>query len=113
VERIIDFILQFLDNLPIIRGFVGALLVFFVPGFAWTLVFFHGRHLTIPERLILSIALSIATVTLSIIVANMLLGVKVTGINSIVIILIITVIPISWYYLKRIPNKLRSHLDKE
>ena len=102
---IIDFVLQFLDNLPVIRGFVGALLVFFVPGFAWTLVLFSGKHLTILERVILSIALSIAIVTLTILAANMLLGVKVTGVNSIVIILIITVIPVSWYYIKRYTSR--------
>jgi len=105
--------LQFLDNLPVIRGFAGALLVFFVPGFAWTLVFFNSPQLTALERIGISIALSIATVTLSILAANILFGVRVTGMNSVLIILVITVIPLAWYYLKRTKNASSNNSDEE
>ncbi len=85
-----------------VRGILGFILVFFIPGFAWTLVFF--KQVNILERIVLSFGLSIAVVTLSILVLNKLIGIRITGLNSVLIILVITVVPIVVYYL----NRLRS-----
>jgi len=84
------------------REFFGFILVFFIPGFAWTLVFF--KQVNVLERIALSFGLSIAMVTLSILVLNKLIGIRITGLNSVLIILVITVVPIVVYYL----NRLRS-----
>ncbi|MFC2002692.1 DUF1616 domain-containing protein [Chloroflexota bacterium] len=108
IERMLDFSLPFLDSVPVIRGIVGFALVFFLPGFAWTLIFFGGRQINMLERLVLSIGLSIATVTLSILAANVLFGVSITGTNSVLVILVITAIPTAWYYLKRIIGRRRG-----
>jgi len=81
--------------LAIPRAILAVILVFFVPGFAWTLVLF--RKLDIPERLALSIGLSIALVTLSILVANVVFKIPISGLSALVIILLITVIPLIWY----------------
>lgn len=78
-----------------IRAIIAFVLVFLVPGFAWTLVFF--RRINVLERLALSFGLSIAMVTLSIIAANKLMGVRISGLNSVIIILVITVIPLLIY----------------
>ena len=75
------------------------MLVGFLPGFAWTLVFFQKLHVL--ERFVLSIGLSIAIVTLSILVLHNILGIAVSGINSLIIIIIITIIPFALYYLRR------------
>ena len=83
----------------IIRAILGFILVFFVPGFAWTLVFF--KKLKIIERIALSFGLSIAAVTLSIIVLNVLFDVTITGTNGLVTIIVITVIPLGIYYARR------------
>ena len=86
-----------------VRGILGFILVFFIPGFAWTLVFF--KRVNILERIALSFGLSIAVVTLSILVLNKLIGIRITGLNSVLIILVITVVPIVIYYLNRLRRR--------
>ena len=95
-------VLSFVESLPVIRGILGFILVFFIPGFAWTLVFF--KQVTILERIALSFGLSIAVVTLSILALNTLIGISINGLNSVLIITVITVVPIAVYYL----NQLRT-----
>ncbi len=95
-------VFSFVESLSVIRGILGFTLVFFIPGFAWTLVFF--KQVNVLERIALSFGLSIAVVTLSILILNNLIGIRITGLNSVLIILVITVVPIVVYYL----NRLRS-----
>lgn len=90
--------------MPGIRAILGFILVFFLPGFAWTLVFF--RQINPIERVALSLGLSIAIVTLSILSLNKLVGVRITGFNSVLIIMMVTIIPLAYYYLKRL---IRTH----
>jgi len=99
IRQIFEFALPFLERLPAIRAILGFTLVFFLPGFAWTLVFF--KQVNIIERIALSFGLSIAVVTLSILSLNVLIGVRITGLNSLLIIIIVTIIPVVVYYLKR------------
>ena len=99
IRQIFEFVFPFLEKLPAIRAILGFILVFFLPGFAWTLVFF--KNINVIERIALSFGLSIAAVTLSILVLNALIGVRITGLNSLLIIIIITIIPVAFYYLKR------------
>ncbi|MFQ6122504.1 MAG: DUF1616 domain-containing protein [Dehalococcoidales bacterium] len=99
IKQIFEFALPFLDRLPAIRAILGFILVFFLPGFAWTLVFF--KQVNILERVALSFGLSIALVTLSILALNVLLGFRITGVNSLLIIIVVTIIPVAFYYLNR------------
>ncbi len=99
------FTLPFLDSVPAVRVILSFILVFFLPGFAWTLVFFSHRQINIVERLALSFGLSIAVVTLTILALHKLVGVRVTGFNSVLIILAITIIPMTFYYLKKIVKR--------
>ena len=85
-----------------IRAILGLILVFFLPGFAWTLVFFRSKQINVIERVALSFGLSIAAVTPSIIVFNKLFNIKITGFNSVLIIIVVTIIPIVIYYLNRL-----------
>ena len=93
-----------LDSLPGLRAILGLILVFFLPGFTWTLVFF--RQVNILERLALSVGLSIAMVTLSILALHKIAGVTITGFNSVLIIIVVTIIPLVIYYLNRL---IRTH----
>jgi len=93
-----------LDSLPGLRAILGLILVFFLPGFAWTLVFF--RQVNILERLAISVGLSIAMVTLSILALHKIAGVTITGFNSVLIIIVVTIIPLVIYYLNRL---MRTH----
>lgn len=92
-------LLSFVEGVPVIRAILGVILVFFLPGFAWTLVFF--KKLTIIERIALSVGLSIALVTLSIIVLNVLFDIRINGLNALITIIAITVIPAVIYFLRR------------
>ena len=85
----------------VIRAILGFTLVFFLPGFAWTLVFFSGKQINLLERTALSFGLSIAIVTLSILVLDRLAGVSITGFNAVLAILAATIIPVVTYYLKK------------
>ncbi len=105
VKEIMGSAIPFLDSVPALRAIFGFILVFFLPGFAWTLVFFSGKQVNIVERLALSFGLSIATVTLSILALNKLIGMKITGSNAVLTIIAITVIPVAFYYLKKLIKK--------
>jgi len=96
-RQIFGFALPLLDRLPIIRAILGFIIVFFLPGFAWTFIFFKKLHPV--ERAALSFGLSIASVTLSIIAPNVLFGMKITTFHSLVVILTITIVPVPLYYL--------------
>lgn len=100
VKQIIEFALPFLNSLPLVRAFLGFALVFFLPGFAWTLVFF--RQINLMERIALSFGLSIAVVTLSILAPNLLFQVRITGLNSFLTLLVVTLLPVAIYYLRKL-----------
>ncbi|MFC1962380.1 DUF1616 domain-containing protein [Chloroflexota bacterium] len=102
VRAVSGVALPLLDGASAVRVSLGFILVFLLPGFAWTLVFFSGREINILERLALSLGLSIAVVTLSILAINLLLGGRITGLNSVMIILVITIVPIVFYSIKRL-----------
>jgi uncharacterized membrane protein len=80
--------LPVLTGAPWLRALLGVILVFFLPGFAWTFVLFN--RINIIERLVLSIGLSVALVTLGIIVLNVLFHVRINGADSVLAILGIT-----------------------
>ncbi len=98
IREFFGLILPFFESFPVIRAILGFILVFFLPGFAWTLVFF--RELDVIERVTLSLALSIALVTLSILLASRM-GMRITGLNSALVIIIVTILPVLVYYLNR------------
>jgi len=100
IKQALDFSLPFLEQVPFLRAFLGLLLVFFLPGFAWTLIFF--RQLTVIERAVLSFGLSIALVTLAVCALNLLLGVRISGLNTLLAIVVITVIPVIPYSILRL-----------
>ena len=90
IRALSEFFLPFLERIPVIRVILGFILVFFLPGFAWTIVFF--KQINIIERIALSFGLSIAVVVLSLLFLNMLIGVRITGLNTVLIIILVTVI---------------------
>ena len=99
-RQIFDFALPFLERMPVLRAIIGVIIMFFLPGFAWSLVFFKG--LNVFERVILSIGLSVALTSVSILALNKILGIRITGVNSLLIIMVITVIPLAIYYTRRL-----------
>jgi len=76
-----------MDFLTALRLIFGTLFVLFLPGLAWSFVFFKKEEIDIIERIALSFGLSIAIVPLSVFWLNYFLGVKITLLNVSVIIL--------------------------
>ncbi len=99
IGQIFELATPFLERLSIVRAILGFMLVFFLPGFAWTLVLFE--QVNIIERIALSFGLSMALVTLSIISLNVLLKMRITEFNSLLVIIVVAIIPLALYYLKR------------
>ena len=96
VRGLFDSIFPFLEQAVIIRVILSSILIFFLPGFAWSLIFFS--QLKVIERLVISVALSIVVVTLTILLANVLFNVPINGFNTVLIITAVTVLPLIGYY---------------
>jgi uncharacterized membrane protein len=92
--------IHFIEGMPAIRAVLGFVLAFFLPGFAWSLVFFSD-NINIIERIAISLGLSIALVTLAVLALNVELHVRINGFNALVTIFVITVIPFGIYILRR------------
>jgi uncharacterized membrane protein len=87
-------------SVPVIRAVLGFILVFFLPGFAWSFILFHKINNL--ERVALSIGLSIALVTLAVLVLNVLFHIRINGLNTVITIIIMTAIPAAIYLFKRL-----------
>lgn len=98
-----DLIAPFADlyGASVLRAIAGSVLLLFLPGFGWSLVFF--RRLTLAERIALSVGISIAIVTLSLLFLNITLGFPLTGTNAVLVSLLLTVVPVVIYFLRRKP----------
>ncbi|MDP3955190.1 MAG: hypothetical protein Q8Q15_02400 [bacterium] len=99
ITESLGFVSPFLESATIVRAILGFILVFFLPGFTWSLVIFH--QLTVIERVAFSFAWSIVVVTLSLLLANRLIGVSITGFNAALVVVIVTILPVVVYYLNR------------
>jgi uncharacterized membrane protein len=106
IRDVFGFIIPFLEHLPVVRALLGFIIVFFLPGFVWTLIFF--RQTGVLERIVLSFGLSIAVVTLSILFANLVFGMRITGFNSVLVIMVVTILPVAIYYLNRLVRKKKK-----
>lgn len=88
------------DIVEIIRIFSGSVFVLFLPGFAWSLVFFKKDEIDLIERIALSFGLSIALVPLAVFWLNYFLGVKINLLNVSIVILALTGTAAGAYRLK-------------
>ncbi len=98
-----------MEVFQILQVILGSIFVLFIPGFAWTFVFFGNNEIDVIERIALSFGLSIALVPLIVFYLNYLLGVKITFINSTLAILFLSLIPCALYFAKKrgmVPHNL-------
>lgn len=80
-----------MEILEVLRAIIGFFLVMFIPGFAATYALFPDKkEIDAIERIALSIGLSIALVVLGVFALNMLFGMMINAINSVLVILVIT-----------------------
>jgi uncharacterized membrane protein len=96
-------VMPFFGHFTVARAILGFLLVFLLPGFAWSLVFF--KKITFLERAAFSFGLSIALVSLAVFSLNVLLRVPISGTNALIAIAVLTVIPTGIYFIKKYPGQ--------
>ena len=88
-----------------LRAFFGTIFVLFIPGFAWSFMFFRKDEIDWIERIALSFGLSIALVPLTIFWLNYLFKVKINAFNCSIAIFVLIFIPIIYLLLKNASKK--------
>ena len=83
------------------RIFFGSVFVLFIPGLAWSYVFFARKRIDWIERIALSFGLSIALVPLSVFWLNWLFHVPITLLSTCFVILGLTAIPIGYLRVRK------------
>jgi len=79
--------------LEILRSIIGLVLVLFIPGFAILLVIYQKKpQLPIEERIVLSLALSMGLIPLTVYYSNVFFKIPITEINSFLTVAIITLV---------------------
>ena len=111
IKELFNWAVPVLDTVPVIRAIIGIVLVFFAPGFAWTLVLF--KQITHLERLVLSFALSLALVTLSILGLNIMISMQITGLNALLTIFLLIIIPMIIYFAQKYIHKRKGQQTEE
>lgn len=89
-----------MDIISLLRMVLGSIFVLFIPGFAWSFAFFKKEEIDVIERIALSFGLSIALVPLSVFYLNYLFHIKITALNSFLVIIVLTVIPLVYIHLQ-------------
>ena len=84
-----------------LRIFFGSAFILFVPGFAWSYIFFARKNTDWIERVALSFGLSIALVPLAVFWLNWLFHVEVTLLNVSLITCGLTAIPAVYILIRR------------
>ena len=103
LNELLDFAVPFAEKFPALRAVFGFIVVFFLPGFAWTFVFFN--KISVIERIVLSMGLSIAIVTLGVLVLHVLFDMTITGYTSLITIALIIALAVITYFIKRYITK--------
>lgn len=85
-----------------LKSMLGGTFFFLIPGISWCILIFRKEKLDVLEFLCLSIALSISLSTLSIFFLNSFIGLKITLINSVIVLSALTIIPVLIRFLEQI-----------
>jgi uncharacterized membrane protein len=79
-----------------LRIFFSAIFILFLPGFMWSFVFFFKKEIDWVERIALSFGLSIALVPLTVFWLNCIFHVRITLLNTCLVVCALTVIPVAY-----------------
>jgi len=90
-----------MDAGDIFRIIFGSIFVLFVPGFAWSYVFFNRGKIDSIERLALSFGLSIALVPLTVFWFNWVFSVSISLVNTCLLVCGITAVALVWLYARK------------
>ena len=103
-----------MDLILIPRAIAGYILILFIPGFAFTWALYPTRdEAPLIERIALSFVLSIVGVMISVLLADIFLGVDVTPVNIVIISLLITILAVLAWQVRLFQRKggLRTWLQ--
>lgn len=78
--------------LSFFRVVAGAAFVLFVPGYAWSRVFYRKGSIGFVERALYSVAISIALVSVAFFFCNLFLGIPINMLSSTVILVFLTIL---------------------
>jgi len=87
--------------LEALRLIFGSIFVLFLPGLAWSFVFFARKEVDWIERLALSFGISIAMVPLVVFWFNWVFDVKVTLLNTILMVVGLVMVAVVWIWGER------------
>lgn len=105
-----------MDAFSAFRLVVGIIFAFFVPGLSWSYLLFARREVPIIERVAISIGLSMALVPLTMFWLAWLVNVKVTMVNTVLVVLALTAVPLVILWgrkterYKKLAGELRARL---
>jgi|Deesub1362B_J571_1020462.scaffolds.fasta_scaffold00309_37 uncharacterized membrane protein len=83
-----------MDAVEVVRLVSGGAFVLFIPGLAWSYLFFKQNEIDWVERIALSFGLSIALVPLAMFWLNYVFRVGVTFVNVTIVIVLLILIPV-------------------
>lgn len=92
--------------LELLRAAGAFLFIFIVPGLAWSLVMF--RNISVVERLVVAVGLSLALVTLAVLGLNIVFHVKITLLSMSLVVMVVTVLAPVVLTLKYYVSKRRA-----
>lgn len=81
--------------LETMKIFLGALFVLLVPGLAWSYILFAKKDIDWIDRFALSLGLSILLVSISVFWLNWLFDMKITLLNTAMIVSGLTILPVA------------------
>ena len=84
-----------------LRIFFSAIFLLFLPGFVWSFVFFTKRETDWIERIAISFGLSIAIVPLTLFWLNWIFDVRITLLNTSLIVCALIVVPAAYLLVRR------------
>ena len=84
-----------------LRIFFGSVFILFMPGFAWSYVFFTRKKIDWIERVALSFGLSIVLVPLTVFWLNWLFHIRITLLNTSLVVCVLIAIPTAYILIRR------------
>lgn len=92
-------------SLNVLRVFFGIVFIFFLPGYAWSFVFFMRRELEWVERIAISFGLSIIAVPLTVFLLYLLFHLPITLVNTAVATSVLTAAPLCYVVIRRLSTR--------
>lgn len=109
LSQVFSAVVPFAESMPALRAILAAVIVFVMPGFAWTLAIFP--QVNIIERAALSLGLSVAGVTLGVLALHLLFGMRINGNNALLYIIALTLVGLALYLVRRLRERRAKAME--